>query len=285
MINFYKAAGGLILGTRLKRLSERFLQEVGLIYQELDISFEPSWFPIFFLLREQESLSMTDMASELDVSHSAISQMISVLRKRKLIQLIEDREDARRKQVSLTALGKDLLQKVSPVWTSMNLALPSLWGDAGRQRLFLEELTSLETKLAHKAFSTKTLDLVPDIDVELVRLDRPDEHPGFALFKRESEGRFLDLPTDVQLWLTLSKGRVIGALAMQSTDNNKLKIWQVFVQLDYRRKGLATAMIEAAIVALGDVDRTEVQLEEPAMPLIQLLIKAKVTFTVALNYA
>ena len=182
-MDFYKAAGGLILGTRLKRISDRFLQEVGLIYQELEIDFEPSWFPIFFLLQERDSLSMTDIASALDVSHSAISQMISGLRKRELIQLVEDPEDARRKKISLTPLGQNLLQKVAPVWTSMHLAMPTLWGGEERQAQFLGDLESLENRLSQKVFSAKTLALVPEIDFELMRLDDSKPHAAFESFK------------------------------------------------------------------------------------------------------
>lgn len=280
-MSFYQAAGGLILGTRLKRLSDRFLQEVGLIYQALDIDFEPSWFPVFFLLQKKESLSMTDIATEMDVSHSAISQMISSLRKKKLIQLIEDPEDARRKKISLTALGQNLLEKVSPVWTSMNLALPTLWGDQDREGRFLEELSSLESRLAQKVFSSKTLALVPELDVELMQLDMTQTHSAFEAFKGESEGRFLDLPESVQVWVILCKGMVVGALAMLPIGDYKLQLWQVFVKMDYRRKGLATALIKSAISTPSR--QLDIRLEEPNMPVIQLLIQAKVTFTVSPN--
>lgn len=282
-MNFYKAAGGLILGTRLKRLSDRFLQEVGQIYQALEIEFEPSWFPVFFLLREKGDLSMTDIASAMDVSHSAISQMISSLRKRELIQLIEDPQDARRKKVGLTELGETLLLKVTPVWHSMQLAMPSLWGGESQQMEFLEGLDALEDRLSQKVFSTKTLTLVPDLEFELARLDSFTPNAAFEAFKANSEGRFFDLPESVQIWVTLHKGQVVGALAILPQSNQALHLWQVFVQSDYRRKGLATSMIKEALRTLDTLSKAELQIEDPQLPLIQLLIKAKVTFTVAPN--
>ncbi len=283
-MNFYKAAGGLILGTRLKRLSDRFLQEVGQIYQQLEIEFEPSWFPVFFLMREKGDLSMTDIASAMDVSHSAISQMISSLRKRELIQLVEDPQDARRKKVSLTHLGENLLQKVIPVWHSMQLAMPSLWeSDSRRQAQFLDELGALEERLSQKVFSAKTLALVPEIDYELVRWDTSKPDAAFEAFKLESDGQFDDLPEGVEVWLTKYKGQVIGALAILPQSDQALHLWQVFVQIEYRRKGLATSMIKEALRTLDTVNNAELKVEDPQLPLIQLLIKAKVTFTVAPN--
>ncbi|MBX2876004.1 MAG: bifunctional helix-turn-helix transcriptional regulator/GNAT family N-acetyltransferase [Saprospiraceae bacterium] len=282
-MNFYKAAGGLILGTRLKRLSDRFLQEVGQIYQELEIEFEPSWFPVFFLLREKGDLSMTDIAAAMDVSHSAISQMISSLRKRELIQLIEDPQDARRKKVSLTLLGDTLLQKVIPVWHSMQLAMPTLWESETRQMQFLEELDALEERLSQKVFSAKTLALVPALEFELVQLDTSKPNPAFEVFKADSEGRFLTLPEGVQIWGTIYKSQIIGALAMYVDSSNGLHLWQVFVQAEYRRKGLATSMIIEALQALNTTPNAALKVEDPQLPLIQLLIKAKLTFTVAPN--
>lgn len=282
-MNFYKAAGGLILGTRLKRISDRFLQEVGLIYQELELDFEPSWFPIFFLLQERDSLSMTDIASAMDVSHSAISQMISGLRKKEFIQLVEDPEDARRKKISLTPLGQNLLQKVAPVWTSMHLAMPTLWGSEERQAQFLDDLASLENRLSQKVFSAKTLALVPEIDFELVQLDNSKANAAFESFKGRSEGRFYELPEGVQIWVTMYKGLVIGALAILPMDAAELHLYQIFVQADYRRKGLATSMIKAATATLSPNREAELKVEEPQLSLIQLLIKASFTFTVAPN--
>lgn len=282
-MNFYKAAAGLILGTRLKRLSDRFLQEVGQIYQELEIEFEPSWFPVFFLLREKGNLSMTDIASAMDVSHSAISQMISSLRKRELIQLVEDPQDARRKKVSLTPMGENLLQKVTPVWRSMQLAMPSLWGSEAQQMEFLEGLDALEDRLAQKVFSAKTLSLVPDLDFELAQLDSSKPNVAFEAFKADSEGRFIDLPEGVQIWVTLHKGQVVGALAILPQSDQGLHLWQIFVQLDYRRKGLATIMVKEALKVLSYLPNPELKVEDPQLPLVQLLIKAKVTFTVAPN--
>lgn len=279
-MNFYKAAGGLILGTRLKRLSDRFLQEVGQIYQELEIEFEPSWFPVFFLLREKGSLSMTDIAAAMDVSHSAISQMISSLRKRGLIQLVEDPQDARRKKVSLTQLGNNLLQKVRPIWHSMQLALPTLWDTEERQTQFLEELGALEERLAQKVFSAKTLALVPEVDFELKRWDSSKPNAAFDAFKGRSEGRFQQLPEGAQVWVTMTKGQVVGALAICPNPEGGLHLWQVFVQADFRRKGLATSMIKGA---LNTTPSGVLKIKDPQLPLIQLLIKAKVSFIVAPN--
>ena len=63
-MTFYRRTGELILGTRLRRLSERILADVSRVYREMSIPFETSWFPLFHLLHERGSLSVTEVARD-----------------------------------------------------------------------------------------------------------------------------------------------------------------------------------------------------------------------------
>lgn len=281
-MDFYQQAAGLILGTRLKRLSEKFLQEIGLIYQELGIEFEPSWFPVFYLLQEGGPIAMTDMAARLDVSHSAISQMVSSLRKKGLVALVEDGEDGRKKKVSLTKAGKNLLHKVKPVWTSMDLAMQTLWEDKAYLKQFLAALDQLEGQLEKHVLSAKVLAFMPDLDYQLVRLQEHPYQGHFESFKQESESRFLDLPEGVLLWGVWHANGLIGALALLPTKHpSNYILWQVFVKTDFRKKGLATALLHQAFTDL-ELEKASgsLRIQSPEMPLIRLLIKEAFTFTI-----
>lgn len=279
-MNFYQEAKSLILGTRLKRLSEKYLQEIGLIYQQLGIDFEASWFPVFYLLRAEQSMTMTAMAADLEVSHSAISQMVNGLRKKGLVGLIEDEVDARRKKVSLTESGKTLLNKVEPVWTAMDLGMTAMWENKEAQDHFFETLNRLEKKLDNKTLSHKTVALMPALDYRLVRLSSADS--AYDLFVKESEGRFVGLPEGIQLWGALHQEVLLGALAIQpKTNSSLLLVEQVFVKNDFRRKGIATALLKEAIETL-DLEKaaTTLVLSDPQLPLVQLLLKEAYTFTI-----
>ena len=80
--DIFQEGGVLILATRLRRASERLLSEITSIYKGLDISFEPSWFPFFFLLDDHRTLSVSDLTERLRVSQSAVSQLAGVLESR-----------------------------------------------------------------------------------------------------------------------------------------------------------------------------------------------------------
>ena len=49
-MSIYKKTGVLLFGTRLKRLSDKFLSDLSKIYKDEDIRFEAGWFPVFYLL-------------------------------------------------------------------------------------------------------------------------------------------------------------------------------------------------------------------------------------------
>ena len=69
-MSFYSEIGELILGTRLKRISERFLIDLSKIYKSRNIPFEPSWFSIFYLLDQNKQMSIGEIASKMDISQS-----------------------------------------------------------------------------------------------------------------------------------------------------------------------------------------------------------------------
>ncbi|MBB6479082.1 MarR family winged helix-turn-helix transcriptional regulator [Spirochaeta isovalerica] len=157
-MGFYEETGILILGTRLKRLSERFLSEVGKIYEKLDISFEPAWFPLFFLLHKKGSLSVTEIADELNVSQPGASQIVSLLNRKGLVAMEADSFDRRRKIVSFTSEGEELLSELIPVWKTLESSMFELFHDGSEGFDVVRSFNQLEQKLNKFSFGDSVLD-------------------------------------------------------------------------------------------------------------------------------
>jgi len=157
-MGFYEETGILILGTRLKRLSERFLSEVGKMYERLDINFEPAWFPLFFLLHQRGSLSVTEIAEELNVSQPAASQLVSLLNRKGFISMEPDSFDRRRKIVSFTADGEELLEKLIPVWETLEASMYDIFRDEREGADVVKSFNQLEQKLNRISFGDSVLD-------------------------------------------------------------------------------------------------------------------------------
>ena len=147
-MNFYRDAGDLIFGTRLKRLSDRFLQDVARVYKQLNIPFEISWFPLFYLLNKNDLLSVTEIASELKITHSAVSQLAATIKEKGYIDFKKDKNDGRRKLISLTGQGQELLQQLKPVWDAIHSAMTALISAGEYSAALLPALEELENRIS-----------------------------------------------------------------------------------------------------------------------------------------
>jgi len=156
-MGFYQNVGVLVLGTRLKRLSDRFLSEITVVYKKLGIQFEPSWFPIMYLLRERNELLITEIAAELEITHSAVSQLVAVLQKKKIINTVPDKSDRRKRIVRLSETGEEMLNSLSAVWNAMEYSLHELFGSGAHLPDLLPGLAELESGLEQISLSEEIL--------------------------------------------------------------------------------------------------------------------------------
>lgn len=151
-MNLYQSLGYLVLGSRLRRLSENFLGEINRAYKNDAIEFDASWFPVFYLLSENNSLSIKELSEQTGVSHPAASQLISNLKTRNLVISAASAGDGRKQVVQLTENGRDLLRKILPVWDAVTLAMEGLVMEEMACRELLPAVSALEN-----AFKTISL--------------------------------------------------------------------------------------------------------------------------------
>jgi len=159
-MNLYQRLGYLVLGSRLRRLSENFLSEINKVYQDEGIDFDANWFPVFYLLSKNGSLSIKELSEQTEVSHPAASQLITNLKNKNLVTSIACSEDGRRQLVQLMPEGKALLQQILPIWDAILLAMNELESEDAANAEFLTSIGALEN-----AF--KNLNLAKRINLKL----------------------------------------------------------------------------------------------------------------------
>lgn len=153
MMSFYHDLGFLIFGSRLRRMSEYYISEINKVYKEKGIDFEASWFPVFYFLSRKEEVNLREIADELQVSHSAISQLIKNLKGRGLVTTTPSEEDRRQNMVKLTPAGETLLDSLKPVWIAISASMNDIYADAGKTVDLLPALHSLETYFGENPLS------------------------------------------------------------------------------------------------------------------------------------
>ncbi|MDP9078008.1 MAG: MarR family winged helix-turn-helix transcriptional regulator [Bacteroidota bacterium] len=143
-MNLYQSLGYLVLGSRLRRLSEGFLAEINRAYQNEGIDFDASWFPVFYLLSKNQSLSIKELSEQTEVSHPAASQLITNLKNRKLVTSATCADDGRRQLVQLTDSGRALLTQIMPVWDAILLAMDEVLNNDPACKELLTSISALE---------------------------------------------------------------------------------------------------------------------------------------------
>lgn len=158
-MDIYATLGPLILGSRLRRLSEQFISEVNKVYQEQDIPFDASWFPVFYLLSENPAVSIRELSDTLQVSHSAVSQLITGLKRRGLVDSTVSDNDARRQLIHLSPDGQVLLQRITPIWKAISAAFLEMEGQDNTVSRLIPSITAMERLFAEQPFSKRIINV------------------------------------------------------------------------------------------------------------------------------
>ena len=72
-MEFLKQLGEVAFGTRLRLLTDRFIQDGAKIYQKQNIDFEPRLFTMFYLLSQRSPLTITEITAELGYTQPAVT--------------------------------------------------------------------------------------------------------------------------------------------------------------------------------------------------------------------
>jgi DNA-binding MarR family transcriptional regulator len=155
--NYYEKMGLLVLGSRLRKLSERLILEMGNIYKSRNIEFEPGWFHIIYLLSENKKLSVTRIAEILQVSHPSVIQAVSVLEKRSIVKISFDEADKRKRIIELTGSGKKLHQTIQPVWNEIDKMMVTFLAEGKYSETILKAVEEIEHNLGKKSLSERII--------------------------------------------------------------------------------------------------------------------------------
>ena len=110
--------------------------------------------PQFMLLmhiHHKKSCGISDLSEHMEISNAAASQLVDKLVQAKLLVRVEDPDDRRAKQVSLSPAGEDLIEK--------GIAERSRWVDALTEKLNSEERKKVAAALEILNETAKKLDV------------------------------------------------------------------------------------------------------------------------------
>jgi DNA-binding MarR family transcriptional regulator/N-acetylglutamate synthase-like GNAT family acetyltransferase len=147
-MEFIKQLGEVAFGTRLRLLTDRFIQDGAKIYQSQNIDFEPRWFTMFYLLSQKSPLNITEITAELGYTQPAVTQIANLLIKKGHVKVVKDKTDTRKKLLALSPKGLELLDELKPIWKGFEDAVKELFSSTGNDVMYV--ISKLESSLDEK---------------------------------------------------------------------------------------------------------------------------------------
>ena len=254
MQDFYEEVGKLALGSRLRRLSENILSQAKEIYKDYGIDLEPRWFPVFYVLSQEGSLTITDIAVRINHSHASVSQMVKEMKNRGLITINKDQLDGRKSNISLSIQGKGRSDKMSQLFPDVAKAVDNLLLDTTHD--VWEAINELEYTLARKSLYTRVKEVRKQREAESVEIvDYSPQHE--ALFKElnyqwikkyfkveDADVRSLEHPEEDilkkggRIFMALYNGSVVGTVAMKKINEDKFELAKMAVTEEARGRNI-----------------------------------------------
>ena len=142
--------GELAIGSRLKRLSEFLLKETQLIYDYYNLDFDPYLFPVFRIINNKNGVTNTEIQNSLKYTQPAITQAINKLDSKGYLVFKPHDSDKRKKIIFLSKKGKYILEKLKPLWKSIDLVIKDFTTETSNS--LIEHLNAIENKLHDKSF-------------------------------------------------------------------------------------------------------------------------------------
>ncbi|WP_137930174.1 MarR family winged helix-turn-helix transcriptional regulator [Mesorhizobium comanense] len=147
MEDILRSLGHLCLGSRLKRLGEQLQADTQRLLDGLETRVLSSQYPLLAALDRLGPLPVGELAQSLGVSQPGVTRSVSLLGDLGLVEVNPSQDDQRRRLVSLTGSGRQLVDAASrEVWPRIENAVAELC--SGLSGPLLGQLAAIEDRLA-----------------------------------------------------------------------------------------------------------------------------------------
>ncbi|XOV90268.1 MAG: GNAT family N-acetyltransferase [Pseudomonadota bacterium] len=285
--------GLLGLGNRLKRLSDRMMQDGIRIYRETGLDFEPRWFPVYYYLARRGPTPLTLIARGLGVTHPGVNQVAKEMIDAGLLAAYRDPADKRKRVLALTKAGKSLLPALEAVWADVRAACLALIDEAGAE--LPGQLAALEGALANRGlyerFQARQKPVTPGYEVVAFQPDyaaafrRLSEawiqayfslEPADEVLFADPESSIIAPGGDILFIRRVQDGQLVGTCALLNRGQGRAELAKMGVEEACRGQGLGKLLAFAVINRARELRFKQLCLESnarlaPAMALYRQL--------------
>jgi DNA-binding MarR family transcriptional regulator/GNAT superfamily N-acetyltransferase len=250
--------GSLLLGSRMRKVSEALYTGVDEVYRGAGVTLPSRCFPILFLLRDHGRLGISELAARLGQSHPAVSQMSRKLLRHRVIRESPDPRDDRRRLLSLSPRGRSVMGRLEPVWKAIVAAA----SDLEAEHPFSQHLTAIDRALEARGFAARIRSRLGDpAAVEIIPFERRHATDFKRLNVEWLEKYFRVEPIDVEvlsrpmrilrdggaIFLARYRGSIVGTCALLSAGSARFELSKMAVTAGHQGLGIGRKLIRAVI--------------------------------------
>ena len=148
--------GLLTLGSRLKRIGENLQADTQRIMQEHGVTVQVTQYPYLAALHRDGALTVGEIAEAVGISQPGATRAVGQLADGGLVDISVSDDDQRRRQISLTDAGRDVIVFAKEtVWPDVEAAVTDLCDGFGADLLL--HLAAIEDGLAQRPLTQRTL--------------------------------------------------------------------------------------------------------------------------------
>ena len=147
MEDVVRSLGFLCLGSRLKRLGEQLQADTQRLLDGLDVRIQSSQYPLLAAIDRLGPLPVGELAQSLGIAQPGVTRSVSLLAELGLVEVSASDDDLRRRIVSLTRNGHQLVATAKrEMWPRIEDAVAELCADLSGP--LLGQLAAIEDRLA-----------------------------------------------------------------------------------------------------------------------------------------
>ncbi|MFT6732476.1 MAG: DNA-binding MarR family transcriptional regulator [Polaribacter sp.] len=274
---FLDDLGVLGLGSRLKRLSDVYYRQIDEVYKSENINVNSRSIPLLQLLNENDSMSVTELAKVLGQTHPAISQMSKKLEDKGFVYHFCDGEDDRKRLLSVTPAGFELLDKLAPLWNDIKMIFGRLLVTSGGN--LLQNMELLERQFEKQNLNIRISDLRKERltnSVEIIKYEDKHANDFYQLNRQWLEKYFYLEELDEKvlsdpfkhiinpggfIMMACLNKKIVGTVALMVNNGKLLELTKMAVSPNYQGLGIGEKLAKAAIQQFEEADFDSLYLE------------------------
>jgi DNA-binding MarR family transcriptional regulator/N-acetylglutamate synthase-like GNAT family acetyltransferase len=255
--------GYLAGATRFRRISEKLYVDGDKVYTQFGIDFKASWFSVYYtLITAGKPLTVQELANEIGFTHITVKNVVRELEESGIAKIRANPDDGRSKLISLTPKGKNLLEKLKPVWNQFSRTLEQLLTSGH------PDFINIINRIDREAEKVPVLERMKEIEGHepVIVVDyKPSLRKYFSELagtwlkqllhgKLEKEDEFVFANPEKAylaeggfLFFALHRGKVVGCVALKRLSEDAFEFCKLFVSDQARNLGVATKLIERCI--------------------------------------